>query len=122
MDDGEGRKDGLSVNSLEIHTSNQIAAIYAEKFNEKRPVAPSTPTIEDYNRAAEGVGLMIGGYYNDEPHWTNPGPNGDEPSYKHDPKTGNDSHCLVRFTRLLDEKTAFLFAVRMAYKPTYREY
>jgi hypothetical protein len=94
MENEEGSKDGLSVNSLEIHTENQIAAIYAEKFDEERPVALSTPTIGDYNRAAEGVGLTIGGYNEGEPHWTNPGPNGDEPSYKHDPKKGNDSHCF----------------------------
>jgi hypothetical protein len=114
------------VNTLELHTENQIAAIYRDKFKAEHeggiPVAMSTPRIEDYNLAAEGVGLAIQRHRAAEPHWTNAGPDGDEASYKHDPRTKNGSHRLVRFTRLLSEAAEFRFAVRMARKPTYRVY
>jgi hypothetical protein len=122
MEEEGTTRDGLSVNSLEIHTENQIAAIYAEKFKEERPVALSTLSIEDYNRAAAEAGLSIQGYHADDPHWTHVGPKGDEPSYRHDPKIKNESHCLVSYTRLLNEVAEFRFAVRMARKPTFRLY
>lgn len=128
MQDPETTNDGLSVNTLEVHTDNQIAAIYREKFKAELadgaiPVAMSTPRVEDYNIAAEGVGMAIAGHYPQEPHWTNPGPDGhDEPSYVLNDKPKNESHCLVRFTRLLDEAAEFRFAVRMARTPTYREF
>ena len=85
----------------------KITAIYAEKFKEERPVALSTPSIEDYNRAAAEAGLSIQGYHADDPHWTHVGPKGDEPSYRHDPKIKNEFHCLVSYTRLLNEVAEF---------------
>lgn len=123
MEDDEATRDGLSVNSLEIQSENQIAAFYANKFNEARPVALSTPCVEDYNIAAtESAGLVISGYHADAPHWRNPNNGAEEASYLHNPKDKNESHCLVRYTRLLDEPTRFRFAVRMARKPTFRMY
>ena len=121
MEVHDATRNGLSVNSLEIHTENQIAAIYANKLDKLRPVAISISTIDDYNEAARAVNVAVA----IEPttkRWVHTGPNGSEESYKHDPKLNNDSHCLVRFTRHFNESQAFRFAHRMARKPTYRLY
>lgn len=111
--------DGLSVNSLELATESQVAAIYRAKFNEGS-VALSSPTIEDYNRAAAGRVKITGPNAAPKPMWTNNGPEGEEESYKHDAKNGNSSHCLVRYFRLLEESAQFFIARKLAAKPTYK--
>ena len=121
LDDNED-SNGLSVNSLEIHTEKQIASIYSEKFeNSARPVAMCINTIEQYNKAAEEANLSIR-FSETLQCWSHAGSGGEEVSYKHDPRAKNDSHCLVRFTTALDEWKAFRFARRMASKPTYGFY
>ena len=121
MEDQSATQNGLSVNSLEIHTENQIAAIYANRFNQQRPIAISTPKIDDYNKAARAVNVAIK-FEPTTKRWVHTGPSGLEESYKHDPKRNDDSHSLIRYTRLFDEFQAFRFAHRMARKPTYGLY
>lgn len=113
--------NGLSVNSLEIHTENQIASIYSEKFGDPRPVALCVHTVEQYNQAANEAQLNVR-FSDNQQCWVHSGPDGEEASYKYDPKAGNDSHCLVKFVTAFDKLQAMRFARRMAYKPTYAFY
>ena len=117
--DDKKDSNGLSVNSLEIHSEHQIASIYSEKFEDgARPVAMCIHTIEQYNQAAEEANLSIR-FSQALQCWSHTSSRGEEVSYKHDPKAKNDSHSLVRFTTAFGEFQAFRFARRMAYKPTY---
>lgn len=121
MEDEAATKDGLSVNSLEVHTENQIATICEVKFNDPPPFALSIPTVDEFNESANVVRIGVE-IHAAKQRWMHSGPNGLEDSYKHDPKPGNESHCLIRYTRLFDNLQKLRFARRMAYKPTYRFY
>ncbi len=121
MEDEAATKDGLSVNSLEVHTENQIATICEAKFNDPRPVALSIPTVDDFNESSNAAKFRVA-VHAAKQGWTHSGPDGLEESYRHDPKPGNESHCLIRYTRLFDKSQELRFARRMAYKPTYRFY
>jgi len=121
VEDPDSKKNGLSVNSLEIHTENQIASIYSTKFNEPRPIAITIHTVADYNAAAQDVGIRV--IENADSHiFEHEEADRRADSYRLDKKKGNESHCLVRYTRLFEEFQERRFAIRMAYKPTYREY
>ena len=113
-------KDGLSVNSLEVSTKNQIAAVYREKFPEDaKRVAICENKIEQYNDAAAGAGLFVE-WVVESKAWFHSGSSGRMQSYIHDPKTNNDSHSLVKFTSGVDDFNEMRFAHRMARKPTFR--
>ena len=59
------KEQHLSVNSREIHSLNQIAAIYANIFEDgNRPVALAQSRISDYNATANQVGVTL--TYNDQ--------------------------------------------------------
>lgn len=119
MEDHAATRDGLSVNSLEIETENQIAANYAMQFKDDRPVGVSIHTIDQYNTAAAEAGTTVRWIIESEA-WQHSSPNGDEESYRHNPKQNNDSHSLVRFTRHFDDHFEFRFAKRMAHKPRFK--
>lgn len=119
MEDHAATRDGLSVNSTEIHTENQIAAIFEKKFNDPRPIGISSPTIQDYNEAASSAGTMVRWLIETET-WEHASTTGGETSYQNNPKDGNESHCLVRYTRHFDDLADLRFARRMAYKPTFK--
>lgn len=111
--------NGLSVNSVEIHTENQIAAIYEKKFSDSRRLAISTPNIEEYNAAAIEAGTQIRwSIY--RTRWEHPGDIAPDASYVHDLKVGNESHCLVKYTTSMGDYAELRFARRMAYKPTFK--
>jgi len=118
MDENSASGNGLSVNSGEVQTINQVASIYASKSGEDRPVAISNHSVGDYNTAAARVSVSVT-YHTELRAWIFPSTEGVEHAYLHDPKVGNPSHSLVRFTRHLDDKQAQKFAMRMAYKPSY---
>lgn len=119
MEGQNSKKDGLSVNSLEVESINQIAKTFSAKFNEKGPVGISIPTIQEYNEAANHVGLQV--LWSDaNSRWEHQGPSAIEASFVQDPKDGNRSHCLVKFTLALNDYNDFRFACSMARKPTYR--
>ncbi len=121
MEDETATRSGLSVNSLEVHTENQIATICEGKFNDPRPVALSIPTVGEFNESANAARIEVA-IHAAKRRWMHSGPNGLEDSYKHDPKLSNESHCLIKYTRLFDNLQKLRFARRMAYKPTYRFY
>lgn len=112
-------RDGLSVNSLEMATKKQIATIYSVKFSDPRPVAISSPTIATYNNAVQAATTISISWNSARSRWEHQGPNGLETSYLHNPKHNNESHCLIRYTRHLDDFEQLKFARRMAYQPTY---
>lgn len=118
MEENRASGNGLSVNTAEVQTINQVASIYATKSGEDRPVAISIHSVGDYNTAAARVSVDVS-YDVGERAWVFTSADGVEHAFLHDPKTGNSSHCLVRFTRHFDEKQAQKFAMRMAYKPKY---
>ena len=110
----------LSVNSLEIHTRNQVAAIYAEKFeNGNRPVALAEPTVSIYNAAASEVGVTVA-YNSDAGYWHFSENGNATPAYLHHGREHNESHCGVEFVRALDDFKEFQFSVRMAKSKTYK--
>lgn len=110
--------DYLSVNSTEVKTLGQIADTYAKKFEKgQRPVAIACPTVEQYNAAANGVGLTI--TYNDGAEAWEFG--GAIRAYKHWPKTGNESHCGVEYVRIFRGRQDLNFAVRMGNAVTYKD-
>ena len=119
MEDHTATRDGLSVNSTEIQTEKQIAAIFEIKFNDPRPIGISTPKISDYNEAAAVAGTTVKRVIETEA-WRHASPTGDEESYQYNPKTDNESHCLVRYTRHFDDFAELRFARRLAYKPTFK--
>jgi len=121
MEDETATRNGLSVNSLEVHTENQIATICEGKFNDPRPVALSIPTVGEFNESANAARIEVA-IHTAKRRWMHSGPNGLEDSYKHDRKLSDESHCLIRYTRLFDNLQKLRFARRMAYKPTYRVY
>lgn len=105
--DGESH---LSVNSLEVETLKQVAQIYAAQFeNGQRPVAISSPKVEQYNEAATAVGLKIT-YNENTKSWEF---SGALEAYKHREKINNKSHCGVEYVRSFSEQQDFNFAVRM---------
>ncbi len=115
--------DGLSVNSMELHTRNQIAAIYEDKKKAARPIAVSVHLVSDYNSAFAGAGIAIEEVVHGEPPqavWTFAAHGAQRPAYEHDPRDGNKSHCLVKVTCGFRTPLQWLqFARRLAYKPTY---
>lgn len=115
----EGEKY-LSVNSLEIHTRNQVAAIYAEIFeNGNRPVALTEPRVSNYNAVANEVGVTV--RYNAVAGYWEFHENGlSAPAYRHHVRTRNESHCGVEFVRAFDDYKEFQFAIRMAKSKTYK--
>ncbi|MDA1091248.1 MAG: hypothetical protein O3A85_13160 [Proteobacteria bacterium] len=117
IEDPEATKDGLSVNSLEIETTNQIAANYAAKFSKTRPVGVCVHTIEQYNTAAMEAGLT---FQWDITIWKHFPPPGGEQSYEHNPKPHNDSHSLVKYTCQFNDYQEIRFATRMANKPRFK--
>lgn len=118
MEGNSASRNGLSVNSGEVQTINQVASIYAINSGEDRPVAISIHSVEDYNTAAARVSVNVT-YDAGQRAWVFTSADGVEHAYLHDSKTGNPSHCLARFTRHFDGKQAQKFAMRMAYKPRY---
>ncbi len=110
----------LSVNSLEIHTRKQVAAIYADLFeNGNRPVAFAEPMVSNYNAAASEVGLTVA-YNLDAGYWQFFENGNATPAYLHHGREHNESHCGVEFVRALDDFKEFRFSVRMAQSKTYK--
>ena len=110
----------LSVNSLEIHTRKQVAAIYADLFeNGNRPVAFAETMVSNYNVAASDVGLTVA-YNSDAGYWQFFENGNATPAYLHHGREHNESHCGVEFVRALDDFKEFRFSVRMAQSKTYK--
>jgi len=121
FDEPSEKLDGLSVNSVAIHTLNQIAAIYEKKFSVQRPISISAPTISDYNVAAATAGVAIQRDL-DSGRWTSQVDGVNLNAYELNAKNGNESHCLVRYTSTLQRFEMLKFAHRIAYKPTFGLY
>lgn len=83
MEDAGSTRDGLSVNALEVHSANQIAAIYEKKFKDPRPLAISTPEISKYNDSANAVGIKII-WDTNKSSWFHIGTTGPDKTYVHD--------------------------------------
>ncbi len=110
----------LSVNSLEIHSLKQVAAIYADIFeNENRPVALTQPSVSDYNGVAGQVGVIIN-YNASAGYWEFHESDILTPAYLHHARVRNESHCGVEFVRVFDDFQEFRFAGRMARSKTYK--
>ncbi len=112
-------EDHLSVNSTEVHTEKQIAAIYKQKFSEPGPLVVHMPTIEQYVEAAAHTGLRLArSSANDT--WVYQRDTKDLPAFLHRPKEGNASHCGVEFVKHMTQNEMNKFALRIAYKPRSR--
>lgn len=110
----------LSVNSLEIHTRNQVAAIYADIFeNGNRPVTLTEPMVSNYNARAREVGVTVS-YNADDGHWQFDENGIATPAYLHHLKPHNESHCGVEFVRIFDDFKEFQFSIRMVRSRTYK--
>lgn len=114
------KEQHLSVNSTDIHSVRQIAAIYADIFeNGNRPVALTQPRVSDYNFAADHVGLTVT-YNEPKGRWEFFEHNAVTPAYLHHARERNESHCGVEFVRALADFKEFQFATRMAKSKTYK--
>lgn len=120
MEDADATRDGLSVNAVEVETINQIAAVYAEKFeNGKRPVALCVHDVADYNEAADAHGVTVRPH--DEWEWSHTTANGEAPSYVLNPRPRNNSHCLVKYSSMLGDREWY-FSRRLARQPKFKMY
>lgn len=109
----------LSVNSTSIHTPNQIAGIYSQKFGEPRPIGIAGPKISDYCAAAGHCRTVV--YYDEKQDcWLFDENAIPTPAFVPDPKENNESHYGVNFLRTYDDYHQYRFAVHIAQASTYR--
>lgn len=115
--------DGLSINSLEVQTEKQIAQIYSSKFQSDlggvHRVAISTHRVADYIEAVELIPTAVTRSEDGSRLLYTRGGAADD-AFLHNPKAGNNSHCLMRCTRSLSRNAELRFAKKMAYKPRFK--
>jgi hypothetical protein len=108
----------LSVNSLEIESTQQIAKCYLALFGTStRGVPLCTHKIAHYLKSAKDVGLIIAA---GQSSWEFVADGKQRLAFTHDPiqkqstRPASPSHCGVRFVRFLDELQQRKFARGMA--------
>lgn len=119
IEDNVTPRTGLSVNSLEVHTENQIASIYEKKFGDARPLGIAFRKISDVNTASADANITVQ-WDDDQQKWQYERQAAFHDAYRHDKKATDDSHSLCRMTMHFDDHQDLKFARRIASKPTYK--
>lgn len=110
----------LSVNSLELESSEQIANCYRKIFlSEGSDVGVTLHSIDQYNKSSNAAGVTVT-YNKGSSRWEFVRAGTPSPAYTHEPikkqrdRPPSPSHCGVWYTKSFSETQERKFARRMA--------
>jgi hypothetical protein len=114
------KETALSVNTTELRTEKQIAAICRTKFNcPDDDIAVCAHTVEDYNLAAGYVGIAVTATNRQGRHtgWIYQHNVSQGVPYQVDARPGDPSHSLVNYFGILSTSEEDRLTLRLANSP-----